>query len=147
MGYSPTYHMTFEIKDLEELPEVAKKILNFAENLPKVWLFQGEMGAGKTTLIKALGKAIGITDTIQSPTYSLVNEYDSPQAGKVYHFDLYRLKSEIEALDFGIEEYLDSGNFCWIEWAERIPSLLPAQRLLIQIEVQEQNRTVTLSSI
>jgi tRNA threonylcarbamoyladenosine biosynthesis protein TsaE len=68
MGYSPTYHMTFEIKDLEELPEVAKKILNFAENLSKVWLFQGEMGAGKTTLIKALGKAIGITDTIQSPT-------------------------------------------------------------------------------
>ena len=102
----------FVCKDLSELPEVAKKILTFAENSPKVWLFQGEMGAGKTTLIKALGAALQIQDTIQSPTYSLVNQYHSPQVGTVYHFDLYRLYHETEALDFGIEEYLDSGKYC-----------------------------------
>jgi tRNA threonylcarbamoyladenosine biosynthesis protein TsaE len=128
----------FEIKNLSELPEVAKKILNFAENSPKVWLFQGEMGAGKTTLIKALGKALGVADTIQSPTYSLVNEYISPTAGKIYHFDLYRLKHETEALDFGIEEYLDSGHYCWIEWAERIPNLLPTDCLTVKITVEDE---------
>jgi tRNA threonylcarbamoyladenosine biosynthesis protein TsaE len=134
----------FEIKNLSELPEVAKKILNFAENSPKVWLFQGEMGAGKTTLIKALGKALGVADTIQSPTYSLVNEYISPTAGKIYHFDLYRLKHETEALDFGIEEYLDSGHYCWIEWAERIPNLLPTDCLTVKITVEDEKRIIDL---
>lgn len=127
--------MKFTAKDITELNEVAKKILAFTKDAPKIWLLQGEMGAGKTTLIKALGKALEVQDTIQSPTYSLVNEYISPKVGTIYHFDLYRLKSEMEALDFGIEEYLDSDCFCWIEWAERIPSLLPAQYLLIQIIV------------
>lgn len=137
----------FTIKDLNELAEVAKKILNFAENSPKIWLFQGEMGAGKTTLIKALGKHLGIKDTIQSPTYSLVNEYDTPQAGKVYHFDLYRLKHETEALDFGIEEYLDSGHYCWIEWAEKIPNLLPAHYLSIQITVENDTRIIKMTTL
>lgn len=134
----------FTIKDLSELAEVAKKILNFAENSPKIWLFQGEMGAGKTTLIKELGKQLGIEDTIKSPTYSLVNEYNSPKVGKVYHFDLYRLKSETEALDFGIEEYLDAGYYCWIEWAEKIPNLLPEQYLYIQITVENDIRTLNI---
>ncbi|TAE06822.1 MAG: tRNA (adenosine(37)-N6)-threonylcarbamoyltransferase complex ATPase subunit type 1 TsaE [Bacteroidetes bacterium] len=138
--------MIFEIKNLAELPEVAEKILNFAENSPKVWLFQGEMGAGKTTLIKALGKALGVTDTIQSPTYSLVNEYISPTVGKIYHFDLYRLKHETEAYDFGIEEYLDSGRYCWIEWAERIPNLLPADCLTVKITVEDEKRVIDLFS-
>jgi tRNA threonylcarbamoyladenosine biosynthesis protein TsaE len=135
----------FDIQDLQHLPEVAQKIVQSAQDLPKVWAFKGEMGAGKTTLIKALGKALGIEDAIQSPTYSIVNEYISPSAGKIYHFDLYRLKSEIEALDFGIEEYLDSGYHCWIEWAERIPTLLPISYLTVAIEVAENElRMVTL---
>lgn len=141
----------FVVKDLVELDEVAKKILNFAENSPKIWLFHGEMGAGKTTLIKALGKALGVSDTIQSPTYSLVNEYDSTEVGKIYHFDLYRLKHESEALDFGIEEYLDSGYHCWIEWAEKIPNLLPEKYIVVQITVQHDDlrayRSIELSHI
>jgi len=134
--------MMFICNNLKELPEISKKISNFAENSPKTWIFKGEMGAGKTTFIKALGACLGITDTIQSPTYSLVNEYDSPTAGKIYHFDLYRLNDETEALDFGIEEYLDSEHFCWIEWAERIPHLLPNQYAMITITVEDETRKI-----
>ncbi|HLA56621.1 MAG TPA: tRNA (adenosine(37)-N6)-threonylcarbamoyltransferase complex ATPase subunit type 1 TsaE [Flavobacterium sp.] len=107
---------------LDEIHIAAKELL--AQNPAKVILFNGEMGAGKTTFIKALSKELGVTDTTSSPTFSLVNEYQSND-GLVYHFDVYRLKSETEALDMGIEEYLYSGNWCFIEWAEKIPNLLP----------------------
>jgi tRNA threonylcarbamoyladenosine biosynthesis protein TsaE len=140
--------MTFEIQNLENLPEIAQSIIQFTKDSPKVWTFKGEMGAGKTTLIKALGKILGVEDAIQSPTYSLVNEYNSSQVGKIYHFDLYRLKSEIEALDFGIEEYLDSGYYCWIEWAEQIPNLLPLSYLMFVIEAQEnEQRIINISCV
>ncbi len=134
----------FYLHHVADLPAVAQKIITFAENLPKIWLFNGEMGAGKTTLIKAIGYQMGIVDHIQSPTYSLVNEYLSPQAGKIYHFDLYRLNHETEALDFGIEEYFDSGHYCWIEWATQIPTLLPTHCLHIDITVENDSRTINL---
>jgi tRNA threonylcarbamoyladenosine biosynthesis protein TsaE len=111
------------IFSLDEIKQVAKKIL--AEKPHKVILFHGNMGVGKTTLIKALAKELGVTDATSSPTFSLVNEYLAEDNQKVYHFDMYRLKSEIEALDMGIEDYLYSGNWCFIEWAEKIPNLLP----------------------
>jgi tRNA threonylcarbamoyladenosine biosynthesis protein TsaE len=111
------------IFSLDEIKQVAKKILT--EKPHKVILFHGNMGVGKTTLIKALSKELGVTDATSSPTFSLVNEYKAKDNLKVYHFDMYRLKSEVEALDMGIDDYLYSGNWCFIEWAEKIPNLLP----------------------
>lgn len=111
------------IFSLDEIQEVANKII--VENPNKVILFHGKMGVGKTTLIKALAKELGVKDATSSPTFSLVNEYQIDRNQYVYHFDVYRLKNETEAMDMGIEEYLYSGNWCFIEWAEKIPNLLP----------------------
>jgi len=97
----------------------------------KIWLFEGEMGAGKTTLIKELCRVLKVTDVVTSPTFSLVNEYFTEQGETIYHFDFYRITKEEEALNIGVEEYLYSGNLCLIEWPSRIPSLIPAKHLKI----------------
>ena len=118
---------------LDQLEEVAQKII--AENPNKVILFHGEMGVGKTTLIKQLCKTLGVTDATSSPTFSLVNEYHTAKNQTVYHFDFYRLNKEEEALDMGVEDYLYSGNWCFIEWAEKIPNLIPEAHSVINIEL------------
>lgn len=120
---------------LDEINQVAQKVLT--ENPHKIILFNGKMGAGKTTFIKALVKALGVTETTSSPTFSLVNEYRSDDNQTIYHFDVYRLNSENEAYDMGLDEYLDSGNWCFIEWAEKIPSLIPEQHSIINISETE----------
>jgi tRNA threonylcarbamoyladenosine biosynthesis protein TsaE len=117
---------------LDEISEVSKEILS--QNPKKVILFYGEMGAGKTTLIKALAKSIGVNDATSSPTFSLVNEYQTDSEDFVYHFDVYRLKNESEAYDMGMEEYLYSGHWCFIEWAEKIPTLIPNEHSIIKIK-------------
>lgn len=118
---------------LEEIDIVAKKILS--ENPKKVILFNGSMGVGKTTLIKSLAKNLGVNEATSSPTFSLVNEYQITDNQFIYHFDVYRLKKESEALDMGIDEYLYSGNWCFIEWAENIPNLIPDEHSVISIEL------------
>lgn len=120
--------------NLSEIEIIAQKIIN--SNPEKVILFNGQMGAGKTTFIKALSKALGVKNPTSSPTFSLVNEYEANE-GLVYHFDMYRLKNEMEALDFGIEDYLYSGHWCFIEWAEKIPNLIPDKHNVITIEILE----------
>ncbi len=118
---------------LDEIDIVAKKILS--ENPKKVILFNGAMGVGKTTLIKSLAKNLGVNEATSSPTFSLVNEYQIAVNQFIYHFDVYRLKKESEALDMGIDEYLYSGNWCFIEWAENIPNLIPEEHSVISIEL------------
>ncbi len=117
---------------LAEIDAVAEKIL--AENPKKILLFNGSMGVGKTTLIKSLAQKLGVTDATSSPTFSLVNEYQINDNQYIYHFDVYRLKNEMEALDMGIDEYLYSGNWCFIEWPENIPNLIPEEHSTITIE-------------
>ena len=121
------------IFSLAEIDAVAEKIL--AENPKKILLFNGSMGVGKTTLIKSLAKKLGVTDATSSPTFSLVNEYQINGNQSIYHFDVYRLKNEMEALDMGIDEYLYSGNWCFIEWPENIPNLIPEEHSTITIEL------------
>jgi tRNA threonylcarbamoyladenosine biosynthesis protein TsaE len=103
------------------------------------------MGAGKTTLIKYLSRALGALSDVSSPTFSIVNEYTIQADKKIYHFDFYRIHKESEALDIGWEEYLYSGQYCFIEWAERIPSLLPAAYISLHIQVNaDESRTITM---
>ena len=123
---------------LDEINDVAKKILE--QNLNKVILFYGEMGVGKTTFIKALAKKIGVYEATSSPTFSLVNEYQTSNNQVIYHFDFYRLNTEIEALDMGIDEYLYSGNWCFIEWAEKIPNLVSESHSVISISLLSDGR-------
>lgn len=118
---------------LDQIQEVAQQILD--SNPKKIILFNGEMGVGKTTLIKQLCKSLGVEDATSSPTFSLVNEYYTSNNQIVYHFDFYRLNKETEALDMGVDDYLYSGNWCFIEWSEKIASLLPKDTSTITIEL------------
>ena len=128
---------------LEELPEVARKLLdNFTHD--RFFAFFGKMGAGKTTLIKELCAALGVTDNVCSPTFAIVNEYSRPlntghptlpaETEPVYHFDFYRMKSVAEAYDIGYEEYFYSGCYCFTEWTEKVEELLPMRYVRVEIE-------------
>jgi len=130
---------------LDELELIAQKIID--QQPSKVILFHGEMGVGKTTLIKQLCKTLGVSSATSSPTFSLVNEYETIDNQVVYHFDFYRLKNEMEALDMGADDYFYSGNWCFIEWAEKIPNLIPDEHAVITIELVENGkRHLTLTN-
>lgn len=135
--------MKIEVKDLGELKEAAQQVVKtFSDD--RIFLFYGNMGAGKTTFINELCLALGVTEHTSSPTFSIVNEYSIPQ-GSIYHFDFYRLKNEMEALDMGYEEYFYSGDYCFVEWSEKIPNLIPLHYVKITIEVLEnQHRLITI---
>jgi len=124
--------ITYELSDIDS---VAERIINNAKS--KTLLFYGEMGAGKTTLIKSLIKALGSKDSVSSPTFSLVNEYESKE-GSIYHFDFYRIEDENEALDMGIEDYLNKDSWKMIEWPQNISKLLdfPTQKLELRVDEQ-----------
>ena len=134
--------MTIEFS-IDAINIVANKILK--QNPNKIILFNGEMGVGKTTLIKQICINLGVSNTISSPTFSLVNEYKINNNQSIFHFDVYRLKNETEALDMGIDEYLYSNNWCFIEWSEKIINLIPDEHSIINIELLKNgNRKLTL---
>ncbi len=116
---------------LEELSEIASLIIKTTTN--KVLLFYGEMGVGKTTLIKEIIKQLNVDDTVTSPTFSLVNEYLSNTGEIIHHFDFYRIENEEEALDMGIDDYFYNNTWCFIEWPERVKNLLPLNAVEITI--------------
>lgn len=137
--------MRLIVNSKKELDGVAQEIINFADG-QTIWLFEGEMGAGKTTLIKAIALAFGVEDMVQSPTFSIINEYRNPEDDIFYHFDFYRIKNENEALDVGANEYFDSGDLCFIEWPQKVSSLIPDTYLSIKIEVtSETSRVLNLT--
>ena len=124
----------FKLNDVDALAkELSTRISH------PIVLFDGSMGMGKTTLIKALCNRLNVIDTVSSPTFSLINEYKTKDGKSIYHFDCYRLETPEEAYDFGAEEYLDSGSICLIEWAEKIQPLLPQQVHHIKLEYIDQN--------
>ncbi len=124
------------IRDESELPEVASVILNkFPDE--RVFGLYGDLGAGKTTFIKVFCKALEVTDDVASPSFSIVNEYLTKKGARVYHFDFFRIKKQVEVLDIGFEEYLYSGSFCFMEWPEKINELLPDNYVYIKIETAE----------
>ena len=122
------------IKDISALQDTAQQLLNkFPED--RIFAFYGAMGAGKTTFIKALCRELGSKDNITSPTFALINEYSTQKGAIIYHFDFYRIKKLEEAYDMGYEDYIYSGNYCFIEWPEMIQSLLPTE--IVEVKISE----------
>lgn len=132
--------MELKITNIEGLPATARTLLDFAENR-KIMAFSGEIGAGKTTFIQAICAQLGVKERVTSPTFSLVNVYQSvgysDREEEIFHLDLYRMKDVQEALDMGIEEYLYGDQYCFIEWPDIISALLPDDTLHISIELTE----------
>ena len=128
--------MEIRIKDIERLPEAAAQ---FVESMQpgRVYAFYAPMGAGKTTFISEVCRLLGSEDEANSPTFSIVNEYDTEKWGRVYHLDCYRLESEEEAYDIGAEDYFNSGSTCFVEWPERIENLLPVDVVNVTIQVED----------
>ncbi len=138
--------MIIEVDGLRKLEAASQQILEFA-GAEKIFMFYGEMGAGKTTLINKLCKGLGTEDQPSSPTFSIVNEYELLDSS-IFHFDFYRLKNQSEAFDLGYEDYFYSGNYCFIEWPEKIPDLWPDRYIEVKIEVLEDDRrTIEVNKI
>jgi tRNA threonylcarbamoyladenosine biosynthesis protein TsaE len=132
---------SIDCMDIGELDAVATKLISEFKS-QKIIAFYGEMGAGKTTLIKSICKALGTIDNVSSPTYSLVNEYAIADGGQIYHFDFYRINSIDEAVDLGIDEYFYSGNINLIEWPEKINELLPPHYVKVSIQLDDNVRNI-----
>ena len=120
-------------RDVSDLTMVSRQIIDFAGEF-RIWLFKGNLGAGKTTLIKYICEELEVIDTVSSPTFSLINDYQTDQGEVIHHFDYFRIESEKEAENLGSEEYFYSGELCLIEWPEKIPNLIPEQYLEISIK-------------
>ena len=131
----------FYAQNIEELSDVAKQILKCTLSYKK-FLFFGEMGVGKTTLIKALSLHLGVQDVVSSPTFSIVNEYVTQRNEKIYHFDFYRIKDEVEAFDMGYEEYFFSSAFCFVEWPEKVPNLIEDNMVKIFMHTEKEKRVI-----
>jgi len=133
---------SLEITSLQTINQTAKLFLEQIGD-KKVFAFNGTMGAGKTTFIKAICQELGVNETINSPTFSIINEYEADNGKIIYHFDCYRISNVKDAINIGAEDYLYSGNFCFIEWAENILPILPLDTVEVDIkEVENQKRMI-----
>ena len=129
--------------NLNQIPNIAKELISSVKH--KILLFYGDMGSGKTTLIKEIVKQLGAIDKASSPTFSLVNEYQTKNGEKIYHFDFYRIENENEAYDIGIEEYFYGNTWCLIEWPEKVENLLPLESVAIHLSINSNNtRTIQI---
>ena len=134
--------MEFHISSTEQINQVAQEFIAAMGN-HKLFAFYGEMGAGKTTFIKALCNELGVIDVVNSPTFAIANDYETALGDHIYHFDFYRLKTPQEALDFGVEDYFYSGRICFMEWPDQIGTLLPTESVRVAITVNaDGSRTV-----
>jgi tRNA threonylcarbamoyladenosine biosynthesis protein TsaE len=137
--------MNIQIKDKKHLLSAAREILKQCGDM-KILAFYGSMGAGKTTIIKAICEVLETVDTVTSPTFTLVNEYRTSAGDALYHIDFYRIKRLEEVFDFGVEEYLTGDSYCFMEWPELVEEILPPDRVNIRIDVDENEvRTLTIS--
>jgi len=137
--------MEILIKDKKHLPAAAKQLIS-ATSDKKIFAFYGTMGAGKTTIIKAICNYLGAVDIVSSPTFTLVNEYRTSEGESLFHMDFYRIKKQEEVFDFGIEEYLTGDSYCFMEWPELIEELLPPETVRVRISIKnEQQRLLSVS--
>ncbi|WP_205959765.1 tRNA (adenosine(37)-N6)-threonylcarbamoyltransferase complex ATPase subunit type 1 TsaE [Flammeovirga aprica] len=137
--------LVIKTNSIDDLASAAQQVIDFTKGKSNVWLFHGEMGAGKTTFIKSICDVLGVMDHVNSPTFALVNEYMTDQADTIYHFDMYRIKDETEAFDIGFEEYIYSKNLCLIEWPSKVERLLPEDCIDIDIKVlDEHSREISI---
>jgi tRNA threonylcarbamoyladenosine biosynthesis protein TsaE len=129
----------------ENLKQVAQKIIEFAGD-HKIWLFVGEMGSGKTTLIKRICEEYNVEDNVSSPSYQIINEYQTGDEKRILHFDFYRVKNPVEAMNLGVDELFESGDLCMVEWPDQVMTLLPEKYLNIRIDVvSETQRKIFLN--
>ena len=135
--------MKIVVNCISELDDLSKIILNNIKERDII-CFYGEIGVGKTTLIKVICKELGIEDNVSSPTFSIVNEYISSLGDSVYHFDFYRIKDEEEALDMGCEEYFFKNSLCFVEWPEKVSSLIPDEAMKIKMTKNKESRIIEI---
>lgn len=133
--------MKIIIKDKAHIPEAAREFVTSAGK-NRIFVFYGSMGAGKTTIIKAICEVLGATDTVTSPTFTLVNEYKTKSGEPIYHIDFYRIRKTEEVFDFGIEEYFSSGSYCFMEWPELIEDFLPQETVKVRITVNTNDHRI-----
>lgn len=135
---------TININGLEDYPRAAREFIKYMRK-GRIFAFYGKMGAGKTTFVKSLCEELGVEDVVNSPTFAIVNEYESRDGDTIYHFDFYRIKSIEEVYNMGYEEYLYSDAYCFLEWPELVEDLLPDECVRVDIEENEDaTRTITI---
>ena len=137
--------MEYISENIIDLELIGKKIIKYSNKKSNIFTFEGEMGVGKTALIKIILKHLKVKDLVKSPTFSIVNEYLTSDNKIIYHFDFFRIKDRIEVINIGFEDYLDSSNFCFIEWPNRIKNLLPNDINKIKMEyISEKKRKIII---
>ena len=137
--------MEYISENIIDLELIGKKIIKYSNKKSNIFTFEGEMGVGKTALIKIILKHLKVKDLVKSPTFSIVNEYLTSENKIIYHFDFFRIKDKIEVINIGFEDYLDSSNYCFIEWPNNIKNLLPNDINKIKMEyISETKRKIII---